>query len=134
MTTFFRPLPLAGALAVALACLLLAPPTGRAQNRGLTFGGAGGSGAVVLSSTMGQHNTPFSQFSQGGFGQGGFGGGIQGGFGAGGIQGGFGGGGIQGGFQGGFGGGIQGGFGAGGFGGGFGMGGKAFGFNGGFGQ
>ena len=56
------------AVALTVACLLLAPTSVRAQTgggRGLTFTGAGGPGAVTLSSSMGQINTPFSPFSSG---------------------------------------------------------------------
>jgi hypothetical protein len=135
------------ALALALACLLLAPSSVRAQNggRGLTFAGAGGPGAVTLSSTQGQFNSPFSMMGgmsmmgMGGMGMGGMGmmgmGGMgMGGMGMGGMgMGGMGGLGMVGvGGMGSFGG-MMGGMGMGGMGG-YGMGGKAFGFNGGFGQ
>ena len=76
------------ALAVALACLLLAPSSVRAQTgggRGLTFNGAGGPGAVTLSSSMGQFNSPFSMMGgMGMMGMGGMGMGGMGGFGMGG--------------------------------------------------
>jgi hypothetical protein len=125
------------AVVLTVACLLLAPSAVRAQTgggRGLTLTGAGGPGAVTLSSSMGQFNSPFSMFGgMGGMGMGGMGMGgmmMMGGMGMGGMgMMGMGGMGMMGGF-----GTFGGGFGAMGGMGGFGMGGKAFGFNGGFGQ